>query len=345
MRLFYIFLFFITCNFINAQIVNIPDANFKNALINTNCVDTNGDDIGDSDADFNDDGEIQVAEAESVLWLNVAGENISSLEGIQSFINLEELIIFDNDLTNLDITQNISLTRLSCWINQLSSLDVTQNSNLESLNCDSNDLSNLDVTQNLNLTTLLCYNNQLSSLDISQNVNLEGLSCEDNLLDNLDVTQNLSLKELWCSNNLLTSLYINNGNNHNMQTMICTDNPDLFCIQVDDETATYPVCGGFPLEGWCKDTWSSYSEKCIFGLTDFENISINLYPNPVNNVMTISLSQGQLLSVQVYNIEGKKVFTQNGNNQQLNLERLDAGMYFLKIITDAGTATKKIIKQ
>ena len=43
-----------------AQIVNIPDANFKNALVNTLCVDTNGDGIADSNADTNNDGEIQV---------------------------------------------------------------------------------------------------------------------------------------------------------------------------------------------------------------------------------------------------------------------------------------------
>ena len=78
MRQFYTLLFFLTCTFLNAQIVNIPDPNFKNALI-------------DEGVDTNNDGEIQVSEAEAVLNLNVNDRNISSLEGIQSFINLEEL--------------------------------------------------------------------------------------------------------------------------------------------------------------------------------------------------------------------------------------------------------------
>ena len=49
-------------NISNGQIVNIPDANFKNALI-------------DEGVDTNNDGEIQVSEAEAVISLNVWSMN------------------------------------------------------------------------------------------------------------------------------------------------------------------------------------------------------------------------------------------------------------------------------
>ena len=88
----YIFLsIFLTFFFSQAQIVNIPDANFKNTLVNTNCVDIDGNGSGDVDVDTNDDGEIQVSEALAVLNLHVESRSIGSLEGIQSFANLEHL--------------------------------------------------------------------------------------------------------------------------------------------------------------------------------------------------------------------------------------------------------------
>ena len=63
-----------------AQIVDIPDTNFKNALLNHDPI-----------IDTNNDGEIQESEAESVTVMYVTDKNISSLEGIQSFILLELL--------------------------------------------------------------------------------------------------------------------------------------------------------------------------------------------------------------------------------------------------------------
>ncbi len=46
----------------SGQIIDFPDPNFKNALVNTKCVDTNGNGTPESDADLNNDGEIDVSE-------------------------------------------------------------------------------------------------------------------------------------------------------------------------------------------------------------------------------------------------------------------------------------------
>ncbi len=64
------------------------------------------------------DGEIQVSEAEAVLWLNVSERDILSLVGIESFTNLEYLDCFHNELIgNLDLTQNMNLKYLNIGIN------------------------------------------------------------------------------------------------------------------------------------------------------------------------------------------------------------------------------------
>ena len=239
-------LFFITA-FTQAQIVNIPDAEFKNALVNTNCVDTNGDGIGDSDADLNDDGEIQVSEAEAVLWLDVNDKDIASLEGIERFTSLEYLNCSWNDLTTLDVTQNPSLQDLNCSNNYyLTSLNVTQNPNLEYLNCSRDDLISLDLTANVNLIYLDCSWNALTNLDVTQNPNLEYLDCSRiNSLTSLDFAQNLNLVEVNCLQNSLTSLDFTQT--PNLVILICGLN-DLTSLNItQNPNLEYLSCGSNPL--------------------------------------------------------------------------------------------------
>ena len=234
-----------------AQIVDIPDANFKNTLVNELCVDTTGNGIEDDDVDINNDGEIQISEAEAVLWLNVSNtfdtpnsERISSLEGLQYFINLQQFKCGHNSLTSLDVSQNPSLLTLECEYNVLTNLDVsqapdltrlfcqgnlnlpslnlTQNPNLEELNCNDNSLTSLDVSQNPNLEMLWCVSNDLASLDLTQNPNLEHLLCGDCKLTSLNLTQNPNLLFLDCSDNNLTSL--NLAQNPNLEQLYCYNN-------------------------------------------------------------------------------------------------------------------------
>ena len=40
------------------KIIHMPDSTFKKALANSTCINTTGDEVGDVDADLNDDGDI-----------------------------------------------------------------------------------------------------------------------------------------------------------------------------------------------------------------------------------------------------------------------------------------------
>jgi Leucine-rich repeat (LRR) protein len=155
-----------------AQIVTIPDANFKNALVNFPVVDSSGNGLGDSFADTNGDGEIQVSEAEAIISLIVSYYEIVSLEGIQSFSNLEILKSRGNFVETVDLSQNIQLEWLHLSTNPLISIDVSQNVNLKRLWIYNNSLSSLDVSQNTQLESLRCYTNTLTDLNISNGTNL-----------------------------------------------------------------------------------------------------------------------------------------------------------------------------
>lgn len=70
------------------------DAQFKQILLTTNCVDVDGDGTGDIDVDLNNDGQIQMKEANSVesLVLKFVYEipvRFIGLDGIENFSNLK----------------------------------------------------------------------------------------------------------------------------------------------------------------------------------------------------------------------------------------------------------------
>lgn len=192
--------------FSHAQIINIPDINFKNALLFTNCVDLDGDGLGDIDADTNDDGEIQVTEAEAILGLFISNHSITTLDGIENFSSLEGLWCYNNELTSLDLSQNPNLVELNCSTNFLVDLNISQNANLSILDCGNNDLNNINVSQNTNLQELYCGDNPITGINLSQNPDLESLSCQTSEIASLDLSQNPNLKFFVAYENELSSI-------------------------------------------------------------------------------------------------------------------------------------------
>lgn len=155
----------------NSFIIEIPDPNFKNALLNFPVVDTTGNGLGDSVADINGDGEIQITEAKLVEGLIVSYYNITSLEGIQFFSNLKTLKSRSNFSTSVNLSGNHELKWLHLSSNPLESLDVSQNPLLEKIWVYQNQITTLDVSQNPNLTSIRVYDNPISDLNIKNGNN------------------------------------------------------------------------------------------------------------------------------------------------------------------------------
>ncbi len=368
MKNFYIIAFLVVTTFLQAQIVNIPDANFKDALVNTLCVDFDGDNNLDGDVDTNDDGEIQVSEAEAVPNLRVYNRGINSLVGIESFTNIIRIECEQNNLTSLDLSQNPILESLYCRWNDLTSIEVTQNPNLTVLWCSGNQLTSLDVTQNPNLQSFTCGSNVLTSLDVSLNLNLEVLACEENALTNLDVSQNPNLVLLECGSNELTSLdvsqnsnliyllcylnpqlaYLNvkNNNNLNMESLCTIFCENLYCIEVDDpvyanDQSTMGCGCTIGGEGWCKDSAAMYSEECVLGLVDNNSIAFTMSPNPAQNVLNIR-SKEAVESIKIYSLQGKLIIELSST--LIDVSGLTNGLYFAQVSIGGKTKTKKFVK-
>ncbi|MEN2399350.1 T9SS type A sorting domain-containing protein [Flavobacterium sp. MC2016-06] len=170
---------------------------------------------------------------------------------------LKQLSCYSNQLTTLDVSNNTALTYLHCYSNQLTSLNVSQNVSLTELKCYSNNLTSFDVSKSIVLTKLYCYSNQLTALDVSKNIALIELYCYSNQLTALDISKNTTLKYIDCSSNQLTGLNLKNGNNTNFSTYKFTNNPNLSCIQVDNDYYSNSSWKSY------KDATASYNKDCL----------------------------------------------------------------------------------
>src|SRR5690606_32667776 len=74
---------------------------------------------------------------------------------------------------------------------------------------------------------------------------------------------------------------------------------------------------------------------------EFVSEKFNLYPNPAEDMVTITNSEAiGIKKLLVYDITGKQISTYSYKNKyevQLNIDGLNSGVYFLHIVTDQGT--------
>jgi len=82
------------------------------------------------------------------------------------------------------------------------------------------------------------------------------------------------------------------------------------------------------------------------GTNNFDLSGLKYYPNPVNNMLNIEFAGG-ITSVEVYNAIGQKVMTKKENSvlATVDMTSLAAGTYFVKVTSQNGSKTLKVMKQ
>jgi Leucine-rich repeat (LRR) protein len=113
-----VFLIFIMLPIITfGQKTYVPDDAFEQALINL-----------DLDDIFDDS--VYTSAIDTVQILYLSNDGIADLTGIEDFTALTDLFCHDNQLTELDLSNNPNLFELNCRNNLLTSLDVRNGNNL-----------------------------------------------------------------------------------------------------------------------------------------------------------------------------------------------------------------------
>ena len=304
------------------QITLIPDAAFEQELISLGI---------DTDGIIN--GQVFTSDIADETDLSLFGLSITDLTGLEDFASLEDLDVKQMEITEIDLSQNLSLTHLSIDRVNLESLDITQNVNLIflvlGLNCES------------------CpFSSTVSSLDLSQNTQLLATAIVSDFITEIDVSNNpnIGLFEL-IRMDALVDVNIKNGNNQNIGFLRIEESPNLACVQVDDPQA---VIDGVvpPYDDWIIENDPLISEDCYLGVEDITLGKISLYPNPVANILTIGTNSSfAITSVQLYDVLGRLVLQKEADFQSIDVSSLPAGLFMVVIETNRGLFTEKIIKK
>lgn len=332
-------LFFTTAS---AQIINFPDPNFKAKLLQANSSNTiastetplaDGSVSNYHSIDTNNDGEIQLSEANAIKYLSVTSSDIVDLEGISFFENLQVLRCGgSNLLTSINLDGLTSLLYLDCSFNQLTSMDISDLSALQTLKCRYNLLTSIDTSGLTNLQAFDCSGNQLTSIDISGLTNLQSLDCNSNQLTSINTGVQESILALDCSYNQLTSIDVSGLTN--LQSFDCRDNQIVSIILNTTQSLVTLNCSrndltNIDISGLTNlQTYNcSGNQLTSINLNGLQslislNCSINLLTsidlNEVPNLQILNCSINQLSNIDVNDLTNLQILNCD-NNLLLNL--------------------------
>ncbi|WP_298894306.1 T9SS type A sorting domain-containing protein [uncultured Psychroserpens sp.] len=297
---------------LSAQTTSIPDNNFENYL-ETHAED--GSIVAVGDANSMGDGIannnlVLTDRISNVVTLSVIDLEIADLTGIEDFASIEILLCNDNRLETIDVSTNTNLKLLNVSNNRIvGELVLSNNLDLEDLFCSSNQINTLNLSANTILKSLDASNNSLTNLDLST---INSLVCPNPQTDPITLCQGSALINV--SRNQLTSLIVSNGFNDLIALFDASDNPDLFCIQIDN---------GFTPSGWIKDDWTYYSETTCTNIytyipdDNFEQVLIDQgYDDVIDNfVLTeniIDITNLDISNASISNLIGIEDFSALG---------------------------------
>ncbi|RZJ64184.1 MAG: T9SS type A sorting domain-containing protein [Flavobacterium sp.] len=280
-----------------AQNISFPDPVFKAALI--------------AQIDFDNDGEISLAEAQGAEYLDFQNVPITDLTGIYEFTNLNQLTLQNTAVTAIDLSGISSLSGVTITANAnlqtldlsgsgitfisaeynplLTSIDTQNCMSLHVIYCEHNNLSDLNVSGCVNLEWIECNYNQLTAIDLTTNPNLDTIQIDANLIEELDVSMTDCVEVFANNNPNLAWVNAKNGRNSHPTFINC---PNLVFICVDDEqelNQTYVTNPNAVINQYCsftpggnynivsgKFTFDGNGDGCEATDAHFRNVKVNV---------------------------------------------------------------------
>lgn len=149
---------------------------------------------------------------------------ITSLSGIENFINLKRLECARTGLTECNLSKNTKLESVAVWDNSLSSLDLSNQASLFDINCAQNEtLQTLKINANVRLKYLIIDDTNLQSLVIPNPETIWQLAYSRTPL-NLDLSQFTGLEILFCSGNKLATINLTPETKQKLTNLECDSN-------------------------------------------------------------------------------------------------------------------------
>ena len=309
-----------------AQQTLIPDYRFEQALL----------DLG-IDSDLTVNGHILTSDALLVTEMIITPNSLTNypypaaeisdydgmihdLTGLEAFINLEKLILNVTMVDNLNVSNLVNLKHLNVVDNMLTSINVSNNANLEYIKI--SDWGDVLPMNNIN------------ELDLSQNPNIHAIYAPG--------VQKINLN--------------NNNNNSNMLIAVgclCTGNlPDdivgSVCIKVDNVTLAQN--NQTPYYEWTINyahislNFTSDLSQCSLSTSAFKRNKITIYPNPFqSDILYLKSDDNSLFKVEIFDFLGRKIDEKDKVIDRISVSGLAKGNYLIKILSNSGIQTEKLI--
>ena len=187
--------------------------------------------------DSNKDGILGGSEAEAITKIELSTDNISTLEGIQGFPNLNYLHAQGTrkdeqnygKLTQVDLTGNPKLQHIHLIHNHISKLNLGEQPDLDYLGLDYNEVTEIDVRSFTRLTLLQVSYNKLKTIDVSGLDILDEFHCADNPLETITLS-NPKLVSFRCAGTLIRELDLSKCPKIN--NLDCSNCPNLTTIKI-----------------------------------------------------------------------------------------------------------------
>jgi len=285
---------------------------------------------------------------------------------------------YDFNLNTLNLTNNMALAKLQCMNNQLCNLDLGNNNSLKVVECQNNLLSDLNVSNNNALTGLNCENNKLTNLSVSNNNKLNVLICQNNKLSLLnlyeisktikpDIESGIVFGEQRLNSQAIeVGEYVDFSSQKEFggfATVFTVEKDSLPALDSD-----YTITGGFitfHTEGKYQVSMANsaitvmgwFIPAKVIAEINVGNVSIpeitkeelriKVYPNPTTGELRIANYELRVNNIEIFDVYGRKILSHTSllsSAATINISHFPTGIYFVKIYTEQGVITKKVIK-
>ena len=131
-----------------------------------------------------------------------------------------------------------------------------------------------------------------------------------------------------------------------MWDSVITTTPDVQ-LTVEDSV----LYEGYVVTHCTNGLWSNPSDTITFqgdhsGIDEYELNNVVVYPNPTNGIILIKNEEWRMENVEVYDAYGKLLNTMSVNDHTvtLDLSGYAKGTYFVRVTTERGVVTKRVVK-
>jgi len=292
--------------------------------------------------------------ASRFLTIYCSESGISKLNLSGCFL-LQLLVCSYNDLTDLNLSGCTALTRLFCPNNKITDLNLSGCTALQGLDCWYNRITHLDLSNIANLRILDCKYNQLKLSDLYAIQN----SLHDSCIYSFG---NQYMVQKWA--NIDTELFADQSYFDGEFTNYTVEIGEWYPIPAPEED--YSVLEGkliFHTPGMYRVSMTNKAirasvtgtlEVVTVGVSENESLNIEVYPNPTTGELRIENGEWRIENVEVFDVFGKNLTPHTSHliphtshlipHTSFDISDLAAGVYFVKIYTNAGVVTKKVIK-